>query len=127
MKRSLIVGALTLVALSQASAADLPPAPPPMARAPVAYMPPAPFYDWSGFYVGVNGGYGMNQATGNSFCFGLPVEYRTAVGCDVPNNNAVKPAGGLAGAQVGWNGQAGAFVYGVETDLQWAGIKQTRR
>jgi outer membrane immunogenic protein len=127
MKRSLIVGALTLAALSQTLsptfAADLPPAAP-VYRAPAVYVPPVHFYDWTGFYIGINGGYGFNQATGNTFCFG-PGGVPSAAGCDIGTTNAVKPAGAVAGGQMGWNGQANWFVYGIETDLQWAGIKQT--
>jgi outer membrane immunogenic protein len=52
MKRTLIAGAFVLAG-GQAFAADLPmPAPVP----PPAYIPVVPAYNWSGFYVGVNGG-----------------------------------------------------------------------
>ncbi len=64
MKRILMAGAVALVAGTQAFAADLPPpmAPPP--RAPAAYIPVAsPAYNWSGFYIGLNTGYGFGDST----------------------------------------------------------------
>jgi outer membrane immunogenic protein len=52
MKRILIASTLALAAGGQALAADLPPpmAPPP--RAPAMYIPVAPVYNWTGFYIG---------------------------------------------------------------------------
>jgi outer membrane immunogenic protein len=51
MKRILIAAALALAAGGSALAADIPmPGPPP------AYIPAVPFYNWTGFYIGVNGG-----------------------------------------------------------------------
>ena len=63
MKRILFAGAVVIAAATQAFAADLPPpmAPPP--RAPAAYVPIAPAWSWSGFYIGLNGGYGFGNST----------------------------------------------------------------
>ncbi len=64
MKRILWAGAIALMAGGQALAADLPP-PPPAPRAPATYVPmAAPVYNWSGIYVGVNGGYAFGTAIG---------------------------------------------------------------
>ena len=110
----------TLVALATGSAfaADLPVAPPVYQAPP--YVAPPPLYDWRGFYVGINGGYGLMDPTGSSTCV-TP----TGLGCDQLNANTLRPGGGVAGAQVGYNWQTGLIAYGVETDLQWAGIKMT--
>ena len=70
MKRlAFAVTALSIVGGS-ALAADLPPpmAPPP--RAPAAYIPVAPPYDWSGFYVGGNLGAAWNSGGSVSDTFG---------------------------------------------------------
>ena len=71
MKRlAFAVTALSIVGGS-ALAADLPPpmAPPP--RAPAAYIPvAAPFYNWSGFYIGGNLGAAWNSGGSVSDTFG---------------------------------------------------------
>ncbi len=90
-----------------ASAADLARrAPPPVvtkAPPPPAYVP----YNWTGAYIGINGGYGF----GRSKWSGLPANF------DVK--------GGLAGGQLGYNWQFGQFVYGVEADGDWSGMRGT--
>ena len=64
MKR--LAGAVATIAFSVftcglGNAADLPLAPP------VPYVPaPTPVYNWTGIYVGVNGGYGFGQQTPGS-------------------------------------------------------------
>jgi outer membrane immunogenic protein len=87
-----------------ASAADLArrPPPAPVTKAP-AYVP----FTWTGFYVGVNGGYGF----GRSKWSGLPSSF------DVN--------GGLVGGQVGYNWQFGQFVYGLEGDGDWTDLRGT--
>jgi outer membrane immunogenic protein len=108
MKRLLFAAALSFAA-GQAFAADLPmpgpPAPPP------AYFPIAPVYNWSGFYIGVNGG----GAFGNS-------NWTDPI--DGPTGNFTV-SGFLVGGTVGANYQLGAFVFGVEGDGDWAGINGT--
>ena len=62
MKRILIASALALAAGGQALAADLPP-PPPAPRAPATYVPVAPYYNWTGFYIGGNLGVGFTSGS----------------------------------------------------------------
>src|SRR5262249_57072464 len=58
LKRILIIATAALIAASRASAADLP-----VARGPApAYYPVVRAYDWSGAYIGINGGYGFGQS-----------------------------------------------------------------
>ena len=55
--KKLLLGAIGLVALSgSAMAADLAARP---YKAPVPYI--APIYDWTGFYIGANGGWGESR------------------------------------------------------------------
>ena len=72
MKRLVFASvALSVGVGSAALAADLPPpmAPPP--RAPAAYIPvAAPYYNWSGFYIGGNLGAGWNSGGSVSDTFG---------------------------------------------------------
>ena len=83
----------SVVALASANAADI-------YRAPEAGgYKDGPAYvavDWSGLYVGVNGGYGWSD---NSFY-----------------------EGGFGGGQIGYNIQRGTFVFGLETDFEASGI-----
>lgn len=104
MKQTLALAA-TALALSvgtQAFAADLPPSPTPY-RAPAVYAPP-PAFTWSGFYIGVNGGYGWGK-------------------WDDGSGDSFSSNGGLAGGTIGANYQVNQFVVGVEGDFDWSGMK----
>jgi outer membrane immunogenic protein len=85
-----------------ANAADLP------VKAPV-YSPVAAFYDWTGFYVGadIGGGWGHHDRA------------------LVPNTfaNSYNSSGVIGGIHAGSNWQMQAFVFGLETDINLAGIK----
>ena len=109
MKRILMAGAIALAAGSQALAADLPPpmAPPP--RAPAAYIPVAPAWSWTGFYIGINGGYGFANS-------GWTDPFGNASG-----NFSVN--GGMAGGTLGYNYQIGQLVLGIEGDYDWQNIR----
>lgn len=108
MNRTLVslaaIGAIALGA-STAYAADL--APMPMYKAPA----PPPAYSWTGFYIGVNGGFG-----GNKF------DYPATVG-PVSGTASLKSSGFFGGGQVGYNWQLSPlWVVGVETDFDGANI-----
>ncbi len=106
MKRILLasVGLIALAgALGPAAAADLPPM---YGRAPSAYA--APFYNWTGFYVGLNGG----GAFGSSSWSAVPV-------------GSFNVSGGLIGGTIGYNWQYGAWVFGLEGDVDWTNISGT--
>jgi outer membrane immunogenic protein len=115
---SLLAVAFSLGFAQAASAADMPVK---AVRAPIA----VPAYNWTGWYVGINGGYGWNTRTGDSLCT-TPGGVVLGPGCDAPNNGIVRPAGGLFGAQLGYNFQSGSIIYGIETDFQWSGIKDSQ-
>jgi outer membrane immunogenic protein len=94
----LLESAASLVMTGAALAADL--------RGSIA---PPPYYtNWTGFYAGVNGGYGWNDDA---------IVFNSVVGLR-PN-----PSGALFGGQVGYNWQfAPDWVFGVETDFAWSDI-----
>src|SRR5215831_12472140 len=70
MKRlAFAVTALSIVGGS-AFAADILPPPVPPPHAPAAYIPVAPLYDWSGFYIGGNLGAAWNSGGSVSDTFG---------------------------------------------------------
>ena len=109
----LIAVAGLALSTSAAFAADLGQ---PLYKAP---PPPPPPPSWTGFYIGANGGWGFNRDTGELFC-------EVAACRDAPIGSIVKPNGGLAGGQIGYNWQSGNIVvYGIEADIQWADIKDT--
>ena len=68
---------------------------------------------WSGFYAGINGGYGWgndNPLFDPTIAFG-----------------GLSPSGGFGGGQIGYNWEGGflgpRFVFGIEADLQGSAIK----
>ena len=63
-------------------------------------------YNWTGFYVGINGGYGWGTSD---------------IGVPAPGSYNIN--GGLVGGTVGYNWQIGQAVYGLEGDLDWANIR----
>jgi outer membrane immunogenic protein len=103
----LVAGTLFLGTCVQAFAADLPPPPPPP-RAPATYVPaPIPLYNWTGFYLGPNIGWGWNTVSITD-PFGLNY------------NNSTNQGQFAGGGQVGFNYQFwGGVVAGVEADFDW--------
>lgn len=113
---SVVLAAAALTSASLALAADVPGRRAAPAPAPV-YTPP-PIFTWTGFYLGLNAGYGFggkNRAavTGNALDL--------AQGANLPQSYNLKRNGFIGGAQVGYNYQSGSFVGGVEADLDFAG------
>jgi outer membrane immunogenic protein len=108
MKKVLLVTAslIALGAAAPAMAADL-------AARPYTKAPPmiATVYDWSGFYVGANGGWGSSH---NSWDFVTPG------GAFVAGEGSHDSTGGTAGGQVGYRWQAGTWVFGLEAQGNWA-------
>jgi outer membrane immunogenic protein len=106
--------------LGAASAADMAvKAPPP---------PPVPVYSWTGWYVGVNGGYAWGDSTGNLNAFSTTPggNFGPAVAAGgTPTFLGAKHEGGFGGAQVGYNWQMTNWLLGAEADIQGAGIGQT--
>src|SRR5829696_7019998 len=105
MKKFLLSSVALLGFTAGAMAADLP-----RRAAPPIYAP-VPLFTWTGFYVGVNAGYGWNS--GNSSYIDPAFGYGSSSGDD---------GGFVGGAQIGYNYQIGSFVLGVETDLQYADV-----
>jgi len=102
------LSALSLAAVAtQANAADL-------AARPYTKAPPmiAAIYDWSGFYIGANGGYGSSRN-----CWDQTVGFAAGVaeGCH-------DATGAVAGGQIGYRWQSSAFVFGLEAQGDWADL-----
>src|SRR5262245_17026321 len=115
----LCAAAAVAVISAPAAAADL--------RMPVKAPPPvAPVFNWTGFYIGVNGG----GAWGTSHSVDVTETFNNAVfvsGTWLGRGGfgALEPTGGFGGGQIGYNWQApgSIWVWGVEADLQGASIK----
>ena len=105
------IGMAVLGFASSASAADMAvkarPAPPPVM---------APIYDWTGFYIGANGGWGNSHN-----CW----DFVTAGGAVVADG-CRDASGGIVGGQIGYRWQAGQFVFGLEGQGDWADLSGTR-
>jgi outer membrane immunogenic protein len=104
MLKTVIAGCLAAVALfvaPSANAADLSVAP--LYKAPPAPVTPA--YNWSGFYLGLNGGGGWGHSYWDTSATGM------------------RPSGAVAGGTAGYNWQFGNAVIGLEGDIDWANLK----
>src|SRR3977135_515224 len=110
MKKVLLVTASLTApgAPGPAVAADL--AARPYTKAPAMI---AAIYDWSGFYIGANGGWGSSRK-----CWDVvpPGGALLAEGCH-------DATGGVAGGQIGYRFQSAAWVFGLEAQGDWADLR----
>ncbi|WP_298112869.1 outer membrane beta-barrel protein [Bradyrhizobium sp.] len=105
MRKLILTAAIASIGLSStAFAADLPARA--YTKAP-AMMQAA--YDWSGFYIGINGG----GATGN-------VDWNEIGIGDEGSHN---PSGATFGGQVGYRWQMASWVFGLEAQGNWADFR----
>lgn len=104
MVKILVSAALSGLLLLPALAADLPVRMRPKAPPAVA----AVVYDWTGFYVGLQGGYGFGST------------HHVQDGADTGNFSI---GGALVGGTVGYNMQFDSWVAGLEADYVWSGIR----
>ena len=111
--KKFLLATVALVALvgiaAPASAADMA-----VKAAPVPYV--APMYNWSGFYIGANGGWGQSHSC---------VDFLNAVGVAVAQGCRDR-SGGLVGGQLGYRWQANQWVFGLEAQGDWADLSNQR-
>ena len=102
--RRVLLSTICLLAVATtatiSAAADLPRAMPPT-KAPVF----VPGFTWTGFYLGINGGYSWGQSDWDGFASEPDV------------------SGGLVGLTAGYNWQTGPWVFGLEGDVDWSNIR----
>jgi outer membrane immunogenic protein len=105
MKRALLAGisALAMITVAgAANAADLPRREAMPVKAPIYSAP----YNWTGFYLGINGG----GAWGSSDFSGV-------------SGGSSDPDGGMVGGTIGYNWQFGQTVLGLEGDADWSSVR----
>ena len=66
------------------------------------------YYNWTGFYAGINAGYGFGDSTWSA----VPAATN-------------KPKGFLVGGTLGYNYQVGSIVLGIEGDIDWSDVKDS--
>jgi len=94
-----VAALVTVTMMAAANAADILRREAMPMSAPAYYLP----NNWTGFYVGINGGggWGSSDWSGNSFA----------------------TSGGFVGGTIGYNWQLGQGVFGLEGDIDWSNIR----
>jgi outer membrane immunogenic protein len=108
--KKFLLGTVALIAFAApAAAADL-------AARPYTKAAPmiAAVYDWSGFYIGANGGWGSSRKCWDAV---------TGAGAFIANEGCHDATGGTAGGQIGYRWQSGTWVFGIEGQGNWADFR----
>jgi outer membrane immunogenic protein len=112
-KIAVAVAAVSILFTGAASAADL-------AARPYTKAPPPPVaavYDWTGFYIGVNGGWGSSRK-----CWDIV----TPAGAFFGAEGCHDATGGVVGGQVGYRWQMSNWVFGLEAQGDWSDLRGQR-
>jgi outer membrane immunogenic protein len=105
MKRVVLagIGALAVVTMmGSANAADIA-----RRQAMPVKAPAFVTYNWTGAYVGINGGGGFGHSTWSG----------------TTGTSGFNTTGGVVGGTIGYNYQMGQAVFGLEGDLDWSNIR----
>ncbi|MDX6805302.1 outer membrane protein [Terrihabitans rhizophilus] len=122
MLRAALLSTASLLTAVPALAADMP-----------AYTPEAAVaaaHDWTGFYAGVNVGYGSGDigttdstVTTTGPLVGIPAE-SLPDGTTFPGDDSSADIEGvIGGGQIGYNHQVGSLVFGIEGTIQGAELE----
>jgi outer membrane immunogenic protein len=98
---SAAIAVSAILGIGPASAADLP-----MYAKAAPIM--APIYDWTGGYIGIEGGGGWGHSNQTDHI--------------VFGDGSFSMSGGLVGGTAGYNWQTGPWVFGLEGDFSWSDI-----
>ena len=109
--KKILLAAVGLIGLGMAPAVAADLAARPYTKAPPPMI--AAVYDWSGFYIGANGGWGSSHNCWDQVPGGI------LLGSDGCHD----ASGGVAGGQIGYRWQAGTWVFGLEAQGDWADLK----
>jgi outer membrane immunogenic protein len=98
--------------IGSALAADLP-----SRKAPPELFSPAPAYSWTGFYAGVNAGFGTDRYT-------FPYAFGSAATGVFAGRGTIVSHGPIGGVQVGYNYQTPwNIVVGVDVEAEASGVR----
>jgi outer membrane immunogenic protein len=116
MKKLVLAASILAASAVGASAADL-------AARPYTKAPPmmVAIYDWSGFYIGGNAGYGSSRK-----CFSREQDSTRAgrvVLTPALDEGCHNATGGVVGGQVGYRWQSRNWVFGLEAQGDWADLR----
>jgi outer membrane immunogenic protein len=117
-----LAGVAALIGTS-AFAADMAVKAPPLAS-------PVTALSWTGYYIGLNGGYGWRDSSQINFAANDPLSALILGGLGIGGGPVVPPAnqlrGGFGGFQIGYNWQFNPkWLVGIETDFQGSSIDGT--
>jgi outer membrane immunogenic protein len=118
MKKLALAVSILAVSAAGASAADLAARPYTKAPPPLAVA----VYDWSGFYVGANGGGAWSRKCWDANPFTIDLGFVPAFTVSGPEG-CHTASGATAGGQVGYRWQSAAWVFGVEAQGNWANLE----
>jgi outer membrane immunogenic protein len=134
MKKILLGAAVAMLGIAPALAADMAPK---YTKAPM--VAPVEIYNWTGFYIGANVGGAWSD---NSRTYTMPFTGPANVfaNCGAPaggvfpvlvganpfdlSTGCGRPSSVIGGGQIGYNWQAGTWVFGVEADGSWQQLIQ---
>lgn len=107
MTRRILAAAIVAMLSTTASAADL------LNHEPEPVMAAVPTFDWTGFHLGISGGYGFNADNPSYSYQNVPADVLSLL----PNAAHLDADGGLIGGTIGFDKQFGQVVLGIEGDL----------
>ncbi|MEW6645415.1 MAG: outer membrane protein [Pseudomonadota bacterium] len=114
LKSCLFAAAIAVGGICSANAADL--AARTYTKAPVPVLEPV--YNWTGFYIGADAGYGWGRDRHTDLTPGG--NFWTTGGAQ-----SIKPTGAVYGGQIGYNWQLSNWVVGLEAQFNGASLKRT--
>jgi opacity protein-like surface antigen len=83
----------------------------------ITVKPPLPMlWTWTGYYLGINAGYGFGKASTDAF-----FNDSTIAGAAFATAASYKPQGTIFGMQTGYNLQLASWLVGIEADAQLSG------
>jgi outer membrane immunogenic protein len=107
MKTVLVLAATAALMATPVLAAEMP------VKAPPA--PPPPVCTWCGFYIGANIGGSWGNGNSSFDAPGFPAFF----------SDTTHPDGVIGGVQAGYNWQTSNWVFGIETDIQGSGERDS--